>query len=232
MKYRSSAILLASAYTTNAFVASSHREGRPHRVSHLNAVMSSQRSDELELQKKTLLDLLGSGSAIVDSVLADPLTKESIQITSPGLLLGDGPNRIKYKIRSPSNEFQGSSDTFINLLEPINSNDEEKSGSLPRFPLDAILKQALPYVPPPLRGPLASLTGREEFIPMRDLFTSPAVSYAYERGWRQGFAQAGFPGPDVEADMAMKYFAPVVGRTNYSVVVDMSCATGTFQPFL
>lgn len=73
------------------------------------------------------------------------------------------------------------------------------------------------------------MTGSEEFIPMRDLFTSPAVSYAYERGWRQGFAQAGFPGPDVEADMAMDYFAPVVARTNYSVVVDMSCATGKFE---
>jgi hypothetical protein len=67
---------------------------------------------------------------------------------------------------------------------------------------------------------------------MRDLFTSPAVSYAYERGWRQGFAQAGFPGPDVESDMAMDYFAPVVARTNYSVVVDMSCATGKLKGLL
>jgi len=57
------------------------------------------------------------------------------------------------------------------------------------------------------------------------LFTSPAVSFAYERGWRQGFAQAGFPGPDVEADMAMDYFAPAAAKAgDYSkaVTVDMS----------
>ena len=30
------------------------------------------------------------------------------------------------------------------------------------------------------------------------LFRSPLVSYLYERGWRQGFKNAGFPGIDVE----------------------------------
>jgi ubiquinone/menaquinone biosynthesis C-methylase UbiE len=56
------------------------------------------------------------------------------------------------------------------------------------------------------------------------------VSVAYERGWRQGFAAAGFPGADTEAEMAMDYFAPVVAMTSpqTSVVVDMSCATGLF----
>jgi ubiquinone/menaquinone biosynthesis C-methylase UbiE len=63
----------------------------------------------------------------------------------------------------------------------------------------------------------------DDYVPMRDLFTSPAVSYAYERGWRQGFAQAGFPGPDQEAKLAMEYFAPTNG-----VLVDMSCDTGLF----
>ena len=104
--------------------------------------------------------------------------------------------------------------------------ERDETNSVSMSALNVAFKQALPYIPPPLRGPLASLTGSEEFIPMRDLFTSPAVSYAYERGWRQGFASAGFPGPDVEASMAMDYFAPVIARTNYSVVVDMSCATG------
>ena len=200
------------------------------RRSPLGAITSSPKSEELEEQKKKLFELLGTrGATITDPVLVDPITKEPIQIESPGVLLGDnGPSRMKYKITSPSNEFQGSSDTFINLLEPIKS-EGQTSGSSEQSPLDGILKQALPYVPPPLRGPLASLTGSEEFIPMRDLFTSPAVSYAYERGWRQGFTQAGFPGPDLEAEMAMDYFAPVVARSSYSVVVDMSCATGKFR---
>ena len=71
---------------------------------------------------------------------------------------------------------------------------------------------------------------------MRDLFTSPSVSFAYERGWRQGFAAAGFPGVEKECEMAREYFAPVVERRERdggedgvrrgSVVVDMSCATG------
>ncbi len=185
-------------------------------------------SEELQLQKKKLFELLGKQST-KDLVLADPITKENIEIISSGVLLGDGPNRIQYQISSPSNKFKGSSDTFINLLEPLEENDDSNAS---QSPLDGLMKQALPYVPPPLRGPLASLTGNEEFVPMRDLFTSPAVSYAYERGWRQGFASAGFPGPDVEADMAMDYFVPVVARTNASVVVDMSCATGKLLLFL
>ena len=65
---------------------------------------------------------------------------------------------------------------------------------------------------------------------MRDLFTSPSVSFAYERGWRQGFAAAGFPGADREFEMANEYFAPVIAakmeKEDDSVLVDMSCATG------
>jgi len=74
---------------------------------------------------------------------------------------------------------------------------------------------------------------------MRDLFTSPTVSFAYERGWRQGFMAAGFPGPDKEVDMVMDYFDEAVssspsGEADVDVgrrrttVVDMSCATGLF----
>jgi ubiquinone/menaquinone biosynthesis C-methylase UbiE len=59
------------------------------------------------------------------------------------------------------------------------------------------------------------------------LFTNPSVSFAYERGWRQGFASAGFPGPDKEAELAMEYFAPAVARAEgTNVLIDMSCATG------
>lgn len=67
----------------------------------------------------------------------------------------------------------------------------------------------------------------DTYVPMRDLFTSPTVSYAYERGWRQGFSQAGFPGADREFEMAKEYFAPCI-ISGSSTVVDMSCATGLF----
>lgn len=52
----------------------------------------------------------------------------------------------------------------------------------------------------------------------------PLVSFAYERGWRQGFAAAGFPGPDKEFDMAMQYLRPAAGGT----LIDASCGTGLF----
>merc|ERR1712194_1000997 len=63
---------------------------------------------------------------------------------------------------------------------------------------------------------------------------SPSVSFAYERGWRQGFSAAGFPGADEEFELAQEYFdfAPVIrerkGNDEAAVVVDMSCATGLF----
>ena len=31
-----------------------------------------------------------------------------------------------------------------------------------------------------------------------DTFRNPWVAFVYERGWRQGFANAGFPGVDEE----------------------------------
>lgn len=58
-----------------------------------------------------------------------------------------------------------------------------------------------------------------------EIFRSPLVSFAYERGWRQGFAWAGFPGVDKEYDMAMEYLRPAYGK----VLVDMSCGSGLFS---
>jgi hypothetical protein len=40
----------------------------------------------------------------------------------------------------------------------------------------------------------------------QELFRTPLVSYLYERGWRQNFATAGFPGIDKEFDLAMDFF--------------------------
>ena len=55
-------------------------------------------------------------------------------------------------------------------------------------------------------------------------FQSPLVSYVYERGWRQGFSWAGFPGADIEFDLAMGYLKPAFGE----VLIDMSCGSGLF----
>jgi hypothetical protein len=198
----------------------------------------AETTDELKIQKDKLLNLIGKSSDTnKDLVLADPVTKEPVAISATGVLLGGstasrGPQNVQFKIQSPTNSYSGSSGTFINLLEPIIVDDANSDGSSSSSRLSSILlKRVLPLVPLFLRQPLAAVTDLdsegEEVIPMRDLFTSPAVSFAYERGWRQNFNVAGFPGPDTESLMAMDYFAPVVARAGpNSVVVDMSCATG------
>ena len=56
------------------------------------------------------------------------------------------------------------------------------------------------------------------------MLRNPLISFVYERGWRQGFSWAGFPGADKEFDMAMAYLTPAFG----SVLVDMSCGSGLF----
>jgi len=66
----------------------------------------------------------------------------------------------------------------------------------------------------------AQLSGQ----PLRqELFRTPVVSYLYERGWRESFAQAGFPGIEKEYELAMDFFRDVAkGKT----VMDLSCGSG------
>jgi SAM-dependent methyltransferase len=54
------------------------------------------------------------------------------------------------------------------------------------------------------------------------LFRSPLTAFLYERGWRQNFKAAGFPGIEVEYDEVRAFFAPAAD----GVVVDMSCGSG------
>jgi ubiquinone/menaquinone biosynthesis C-methylase UbiE len=197
----------------------------------------------------------------MDKILVDPLTKESLTIstaaksssssTSPstGLLLGgtssgastrSNSRGVSLKLKSASNSYTGNTQGFYDLLEPVKDSsssagagaEENEMASRLTMMRQAIVRNVVPFIPPPLRA-MASATGLDsEYIPMRDLFTSPSVSFAYERGWRQSFSQAGFPGPEKEAAMAMDYFQPAFDSDNDSntsgVLVDMSCATGLF----
>lgn len=54
------------------------------------------------------------------------------------------------------------------------------------------------------------------------LFRSPLTAFLYERGWRQNFANAGFPGIEKEFVEVSEWFAPATE----GVVVDMSCGSG------
>lgn len=184
----------------------------------------------VEVEKRKLFELLRLTDPKEDPVLADPFTKEPLYVTTESYVLGSNiaGRGVKYLLKSSSNTFEGSSDRFINLLEPVkNDGFGNKTAEMTTKTLATSL---LPLIPPPLRSSLRALgmpVGKE-FVPMRDLFTSPTVSFAYERGWRQGFKQAGFPGPDKEAEMAMEYFEPVMVHCPDRVLVDMSCATGLF----
>ena len=54
------------------------------------------------------------------------------------------------------------------------------------------------------------------------MFRTPWLAFVYERGWRQQFRAAGFPGIDAEFAEVNEFFAPAAG----GVVVDMSCGSG------
>ena len=222
-------ILFATAPVAQSFVGKlTHSKPLP---SNLHAATLSSTDDELATQKKKLLGLLKPEPS-ADPILADPLTKEPlVVIPTSGTILGgqSSPNKIKYTLKASPNAtvYEGDSLTYINLLEPV---DNMKKGDVSREDTrDTFLKRITPLVPPPLRVAMsASGLFGDDYVPMRDLFTSPAVSYAYERGWRQGFARAGFPGPDEEANLAMEYFTPSMTGDSKRVLVDMSCATGLF----
>jgi ubiquinone/menaquinone biosynthesis C-methylase UbiE len=187
-----------------------------------HAVALSTTSSGNNKIKEELLGLIGGRKQVVDPVLADPATKERLRTSSTGPWIA-GKRSGKIVLESSTNQYEGSPDTFINLLEPIPP--DNKNNDVSARLQQQVFRQIAPLIPPPLRSTLLNRVD-STYIPMRDLFTSPSVSFAYERGWRQGFAQAGFPGVDREFLMAQEYFAPAL--TNSSIVVDMSCATGLF----
>ena len=72
---------------------------------------------------------------------------------------------------------------------------------------------------------------REAKLSGTSLFETPLVSNVYEKGWRESFAWAGFPGKEKEFETAMKF----VRRNNndssggeMDVVLDVSCGSGLF----
>jgi ubiquinone/menaquinone biosynthesis C-methylase UbiE len=235
MKIHCLATLLLAVAHSEAFLSSS----KAAVGSKLFSGASIDEAQTTSNPKEALLELLGrtSESVVRDPVLADPITKEALVIEVPGTLLGgtssSSRQRVKYQLTSSDNTYQGTSDTFLDLLVQEDDNESQENGNATST--SALLNQAAksiaPFIPPPIRSALATAGAPmgTSYVPMRDLFTSPAVSFAYERGWRQGFASAGFPGPDTEYQMARDYFAPAVAASNgTNVVVDMSCATGLF----
>jgi hypothetical protein len=155
----SSILCLFMASSAQAFVLSPKPSS-----SAIVTQLQVQTSDKLAIEKEKLFKLIGTKSS-TDSVLADPITKEAIQISAPGVVIGGVSRRsVQYKVQSPSNKFQGSSDTFIDLLEPV-SDEASASTTTSTSPFSDLLRRAAPFFPVPLRQPIASLTDGE-YIPM------------------------------------------------------------------
>ena len=185
---------------------------------------------------------------LYESVLACPKTKQplSVQIYPSSFIDGStsgvrvifssSPKRGKEGEEFKQDEvfqYEGRTDTYYNLLTPISSKEARESNKeqTSKASVKTLINNARVFLPSPIRSAFTTfgiLPEDETFIPMRDLFTSPSVSFAYERGWRQGFVAAGFPGVDKEFDMVNDYFAPVLTSSHPSTIVDMSCATGLF----
>jgi len=76
---------------------------------------------------------------------------------------------------------------------------------------------------PLLTAGLGSLGVNLPGRPIRqELFRTPQVANAYERGWRASFASAGFPGIEKEFDLVQDYFQDKRGKT----ILDLSCGSG------
>jgi len=202
-------------------------------------VAFNNKQEEILKKKQALYNLLNvaekNDNAVfqdyVDRVLACPKTKEPLSIRTLTPKLEGGSAGVKISLISkesenyPSYTYTGRTDSYFDLLNvvtddkssaPDGSDDAESNSSVQN-----ILNSLRVFIPPPLR-----IAGDDAYVPMRDLFTSPFVSYAYERGWRQGFQAAGFPGIDKEFELVKDYFSPCTPDKESSVVIDMSCATG------
>ncbi|KAL2893850.1 putative methyltransferase At1g78140 chloroplastic [Bienertia sinuspersici] len=94
---------------------------------------------------------------------------------------------------------------------------------------------------------LTASSGAKDYVESKPLvtefFSTPFMSFLYERGWRQNFGLGGYPGPDKEYkmvkeyftilfylqfEMAKEYFKPVLGGN----IVDASCGSGLFSRLL
>lgn len=210
--------VLSSAFVNNAvspttqwtsFTLASSNDGSATVARNEESTEGTQTPDEIRRRRKLeLFGLIGtkapnqSTKEERDQTLADPVTKEPLMITTDGPILGgQSSTGVKVSLQSSTNTFSGSTNTYYNLLS--SAADDESDDSSEDQPSTAIINSLKSLVPGPIVAALSSagILSDEDYIPMRDLFTSPSVSFAYERGWRQGFAAAGFPGADAEYDM-------------------------------
>lgn len=60
----------------------------------------------------------------------------------------------------------------------------------------------------------------------QSLFQQPLISFVYEKGWRQSFSWAGFPGESEEFQTALSWFGSAPPD---ALLLDLSCGSGLFS---
>jgi hypothetical protein len=141
MKVSGVAWLWFFAGVANGFVPASTSNGLSTTTS---LQQSTATSDELKAQKEKLFQLIGKSTS-KDPVLADPITKEAVQISVPGVLMGgEGSKKnVQYSIQSSTNKYAGSSDTFLDLLQPVIESTTTTKSDDDETPVTNVLRRAL-----------------------------------------------------------------------------------------
>ena len=212
MYYRTIIITaFASLSLTDAFALTS----RVEKITSLSAIAEpSQKNAFVGMFKNT------RGS---DEVLACPRTKEPLRITTTGPLLGGVSSSLKVCLKSSDATYNGRTNMYYDLLQQAEdvgevTTKEESSASFPNNALtEGVVKSLRGFIPPPLASILSErgILPGDEYVTMRDMFTSPSVSFAYERGWRQSFSNAGFPGADKEYEMVTIFEIAIVDYCSF-----------------
>ena len=130
-----------------------------------------------------------------DAVLVDPV--EKVPLVSETTVIG---GQVRSRYVAPSGAAYAVKQRYVDLLP--------SSGRAAPLSIDELQ---------------AELLDAWESRTQTQLFRSPLTSFLYERGWRDGFKNAGFPGIEKEYEEAQAFFTPVAAG---GVVVDMSCGSG------
>ncbi|KAJ1632481.1 S-adenosyl-L-methionine-dependent methyltransferase [Pavlovales sp. CCMP2436] len=151
--------------------------------------------------KARLVSALGGG--VRDAVLASPLTAEPLMVERS--VLGRSV-QLRFRDASSGRVFRDNG-VYVDLTPESARAPEE-------FPSLDVLAKSLWAAAQDLLDPAQFGT---------QLFRNPAISFVYERGWRQQFNMNGFPGIDTEFAEVRAFFEPVAQG---GVVLDISCGSG------
>mmetsp|Transcript_6774 Transcript_6774/g.10365 ORF Transcript_6774/g.10365 Transcript_6774/m.10365 type:complete len:429 (+) Transcript_6774:25-1311(+) len=188
---------------------------------------SFSRAGRTKVQRsKCLCRASGVAGMNIQDILCCPVSLSPIKPTGTGALVECPSTNLQYKVVD---------DTYIDLTPASGKPADQVAKPIEESTTSSMIPDELLSVAETIetvtQGRLrpASLlkdgyTGDRQGIGT-STFQNPLVSSVYERGWRQSFARAGFPGPDKEFAIAEDWLKPVAEN---GVLVDASCGSGLF----